>query len=179
MDIKPNNVLLSQSLVREACSPAGLCAGINVYYSGLHRAMGAWSSRGCQSLQQVGAPLAPGGAGEAGEVRCHRDGEGAPAQPQLLTSQQGRSCRDSVQVHPDTVPRGRAGAPGCLGGMSAQRGRECLEKLRETVISSRETPHLPPARAQRPSDLPHVSEVGLGCVTHGAWDTPRALTAQS
>lgn len=81
------------------------------------------------------------------------------------------SCRDSVQVHPDTALGGRAGAPGCLGGMSAQWGRECLEKPWETIIPSWETPHLLPARAQNDSYSLHVSVAEwMGHVIHGTYD---------
>ena len=92
-------------------------------------------------------------------------------QQQFLTFQQGISCKGSFQVHPDTALGGRAGVPGCLGGMSGQWGRECLEKQREKIISSWETPHLLPARAQNDSYSLHISVVEeMGYVIHGASD---------
>lgn len=81
------------------------------------------------------------------------------------------SCRYSVQVHLDTALGGRAGVPGCLGGTSAQWGRECLENPQETIISSWETPHLLPASTHNNSLSPHVSMAeGVGYVIHGASD---------
>lgn len=75
-----------------------------------------------------------------GSGRLTSPGRRSSPPAEVLTCRQGTSCRGSVQAHPDTAPGGRAGAPGCPGGTSAQGGREYLEKPREAVISSWETP---------------------------------------
>lgn len=51
-----------------------------------------------------------------------------------LTSQQGTSCRSSVQVHLDTAQGGRLEALDCQGGKSAPEGKWYLEKQRERAV---------------------------------------------
>ena len=180
MDIKANNVLLSQSLVCEACSPAGPCTGISVYYSGLHRAMGAWSARGRQSLQQVGAPMAPGAGGgqEKSDVTgmeksdvTGMEKEPQPSPSSSLSSRAGLA--ETLSRFILILSRGAELGLRAAWGARVPRGAESAWKSRgRQLFPLGRLPISLQPEPRRPSDFLHVSEAGMGRVIRGACDTP-------
>ena len=172
MDIKANNVLLSQSLVCEACSPAGPCTGISVYYSGLHRAMGAWSARGRQSLQQVGAPMAPGAGG--GQEKSDVTGMEKEPQPSPSSSLSSRAgLAETLSRFILILSRGAELGLRAAWGARVPRGAESAWKSRgRQLFPLGRLPISLQPEPRRPSDFLHVSEAGMGRVIRGACDTP-------